>query len=732
MKSVGILEIGEALGISRRSACRKASHDNWRHTFVTGKGGLEKRFPISFLPEDIRLRLARSRATSVIVSTPAGMAGAEAGNTAAQSRAETSEKERIAAEANLAAFGEIPPARQEIAYARRDVLRAWEGFLAASAATNIKKGTARFCDLYNSGEIRIADHIKKHVDQVSWSSLCRWQAALKQDGLAGLAPDYRNPKKGTSQLTSSHKDFIIGMLKAHPNAKFSTLQMAMEARFADLPGASSIRRFTNRWKSENASLLLFTTSPDKWRNQRQFAIGDASEQVLRLNQVWEFDSTPADVMLADGRYTLIGVIDVYSRRLKLHVSKTSRSTAVAALIRRALLDWGVPETAKTDNGADYVSRHIVQVFEALQIEQILCPPFTPEAKPHIERAFKTFAHSFQELMPGYIGHSVAERKDIEARRSFASRIMGKDQMVEINMTAEELQAYCDRWCNAIYHQNKHRKLNGRTPAEVARAWQEAVRGIGNERALDILLAAAPGGGVRTVAKTGVSVDNITYISDMLPEVGTTVRVRIDTLDLGTIYIFDADTNAFLCVAQNPRRTGIDRAETAAKLRNTQKKLLKDAQKELNRIVKKQALDMVHEEILASREEKTAAIIDLPKPRKPYTTPALEEAGRAAEAMAELGRGNRQFDGMLTSVGSEILENNSRIMKREEKIVVLRSDSDIYDQIRTRIKKENRPLSRREYDWLTEYYTTNSGMMYMKLEGDLREKAGLAEANQNGM
>lgn len=726
MKTVSADEIAAALDITPRSARRRADREAWKSVKRRVQGGFEKLYVAQHLPEDVRLTLARHGAASVLLTgTPAALAGADAGTELYSATKEEAEKARIAAEAQLVAFAETAPEKQEIAYARRDVLKARDGYLAASGIGNVKQGTAQFCRLYNSGEIRIADHIRRHVEQVSWSTLARWQAALRDNGLPGLVPGYHNPKKGATGLTPEQQDHILAMFNEHPHVKFSGLLMSLEARFPVLPGMNAIRRFVNNWKEKNSGLLLYCTNPDAWRNKKQFALGDASEQVLRLNQEWQFDSTPADIMLADGRYCLVGVIDVFSRRFKLHVSKTSRSTAVAALIRRALLDWGVPETAKTDNGADYVSRHIVQVFEAMAIEQVLCPPFTPEAKPHIERAFKTFAHSFQELMPGYIGHSVADRKDIEARKSFASRIMEREQLVEINMTAEELQVYCDRWCRAIYHQNRHRSLNNRTPDEVARAWRETVRRVGNERALDILLAEAPSGGARTVTKTGVSVDNITYISADLPEVGTTVRVKIDTIDLGTIYLFDAESGAFLSVAQDPLRTGIDRAETAAKIRHTQKKLVQEGQRELRRIAKEQALDQIHEEILASRESKIANIIDLPRPSVPYTTPALDEAVLAAEAMADLSYSNRQFDAMLTRIEEEALESAARVMKREEKVVLLRSDADTYDQIRLQTKGKKRPLTQQEYEWLTEYYDTNSGRMYMNLEGDLRENVGVA-------
>jgi transposase InsO family protein len=467
-------------------------------------------------------------------------------------------------------------------------------------------------------------------------------------------------------------------------------------------------------------------------------VGDAAQQVDRLNQDWEFDSTPADVMLADGRHSLIGVIDVFSRRLKLLVSKTSRATAVAALIRAALLDWGVPETAKTDNGADYVSKHIVGVFSALQVEQILCPPFTPEAKPHIERAFKTFAHSFQELMPNYIGHSVAQRKDIESRRTFAERLGQADSIVEINMTADELQRYCDRWCEAIYHQNVHRRLDGRTPAAVARIWRGTERRIEDVRALDILLAEAPdNNGIRTIGKKGVRVGNNEYIAAELAGLeGKAVRVKLDPADLGTIYLFDED-GSFICVAQDPLRTGIDRAEVAARLHNLQKEKMSAAKKEAKKIARKQAVEQIHEEILQHRERQIANIVELPRPSIPYMTPALDEAARAAEAIQRNQRELDEIDELIAEAdaGPELAGVSLPAMEispkpAEPKVIpIFATMSDRYNWIKHR-ERSAPGLTRQEYDWLSEYYTSTGGRMYLQLEGDLRKRMGLREEAQS--
>ena len=44
------------------------------------------------------------------------------------------------------------------------------------------------------------------------------------------------------------------------------------------------------------------------------------------------------------------------------VVPTSRATAIAALLRRCILEWGVPEAVRTDEGENYTSRHVLGVL----------------------------------------------------------------------------------------------------------------------------------------------------------------------------------------------------------------------------------------------------------------------------------------------------------------------------------------------------------------------------------
>ncbi len=122
------------------------------------------------------------------------------------------------------------------------------------------------------------------------------------------------------------------------------------------------------------------------------SFGDFYAFVTGINQRWEYDGTPSDVMLSDNkRYAIIGVIEIYTRRVKFRVVERSTSQQVACVTRDCLLDWGVPETAVTDNGKEFTSRQMQRLFLDLGIACDILPPFRPDLKPAIERVFHTFS-----------------------------------------------------------------------------------------------------------------------------------------------------------------------------------------------------------------------------------------------------------------------------------------------------------------------------------------------------
>ena len=414
------------------------------------------------------------------------------------------------------------------------------------------------------------------------------------------------------------------------------------------PAVSTIKHWIARYRQDNARDLSAVTNPDRHRSHRKPAGGDAAAHIERLNQEWELDSTLADVICADGkRHAIVSCIDIWGRRARILVVPTSRATAIAALLRRCILEWGVPELVRTDEGADYTSEHVVGVIKALELVLETCPPYTPEAKPFVERFLGTLARDLFAFLPGFAGHDVAQAQALRSRKSFASRraeraqnrkrafgtTRGEDacKTFGVALTAEELQAHCDDWCRAIYERAPHAGLDGASPFDRARSWTGPVPKVCDVHALDALLAEPAGGGWRTVGKKGIRLDNVDYIAGPLGGLtGERVQVRHDPADLDRIHVYDKD-GSFVCLAEDPGRTGADRAAIAAAMKGDHSKRDRAARARARELAKRHQPARSMVDVLAHATRAADRVVALPRRGDAHETPALTEAARAAKA-----------------------------------------------------------------------------------------------------
>lgn len=484
---------------------------------------------------------------------------------------------------------------------------------------------------YNAGELEVADWVRSVVPTVSIPSFYRWKSTLKSFGVARLAGAYGRPKGHA--LAPELQQYAQSLIVSFPHISAVHLYTALRGRFPQhVPSRRTVERWLAAWRTQNAEVHTALANPDQWKNQYMSAFGSVADGVTRLNQRWEIDSSPADLMLVDGRHHLIAVIDVASRRGRLLVSRTSHAAAIAHVLRQCIHDWGVPEIVKTDNGTDYTSRHLQRVFASLGIEQQCSNKFSPWEKPHIERFFRSFSHDLLELLPGFVGHNVAEAAAIRSRAAFAERLYQKNDSIEIKMTSAELQTFCDRWLSSVYEQRPHNGLSGLSPFQWITQYRgEPVRRIESERALDVLLSPAPGGdGFRNVTKKGLSIDRYTYIAPELGNyIGQRVRVLHDPEEMGRVYVFDATGAQFIVCADCPELTGIDRREVAIKAKELQKARVQEQKRVLKAEARKARVHDVVDEILSAREAATQNVLAFPVRSESHTTPALDAAAHAA-------------------------------------------------------------------------------------------------------
>ena len=645
---VSAQDIADAMGISRNGIAKRARRSGWKSREVANPGGGRPKheYCVADLPEEARAEIAR-REVEAIASrhATADLARQARGLMASQ-----------AAEAQAAELASLTDAERAVVADRVTLLQLL-GRYVSSAGISAGRARSLFAHEYTEGGIDAA--LLARLGPVSARTMQRWQRLHRDGGVAALAPKYG--KRGRSYSRAIEEggeihDYVLGTLYQRGRlVTAKTLRDGALARYAAgalderVPSERTFERHLAWLRDERPAVWAHLVEPHKARGQVMPAVGSMSEDLTRPNERWELDSTLADVMVRDvdgqpRRYHLLCCVDVYTRRVAYLVSRASRSVAVAALLRRCVLDWGVPEAVKTDNGKDYVSTHVELVLEALDVRHLVCPPFAPWHKPHVERAIRSFQHSWLTLVPGFVGHDVADRKAVESRTQSTAAGEAPMMLGEVPLPPQELQEIADDWTRAYAHQ-EHSET-GVTPFELARG--QRVRRVQDPRALDVLLAKQVGGrrGVVTVQKKGIR-----HTPDVLrgtgrrywysaPELvaGDWVRSRrellafTDEADIGRLVIYTATApRQYVCTAVCPQLAGTSLSEAAAVATAAYKDKRTEVLREGKRAARRYAADqtLAHIRDAATGASRVAGAIG---PADEAVTPALDAAAEAARAL----------------------------------------------------------------------------------------------------
>ncbi len=614
---------------------RMADRESWTFRKRSGRGG-GREYAVDSLPLETRKALA-TRNTRV---------GYDSAEVVAKIRqeAEAAEQQRLQARQESALmFDRLQDWQKKSALAKLEIIKACQHYVTNHRLAK-HAGQNSFTHEYNLGRVDVAPWVRAEIREFHPQTLRDWIKTEYDLGLMGLVDCYGNRKDQSkietytinSGKTAPMVDILVALILQFPHIREKKANEALrgtllERGLLDAPRVSdkSVKRFMDKWKEKNRDQYEIACNPDNYKNRRQPAFGSRSEGITGPNQLWEIDATPADLLLTDGeRYKIIGVTDVGTARLKYYVTKTEKARDNAWAIRNCILDWGVPKdgTITTDEGSAYTGEHFPRVLRDLDVHQHVCHPFSGDEKPHIERSFRTFSHDLIELTPGYCGHSVADRKEIESRKSFAQRLMKRHEVIEIAVSAAELQQFIDRW-TANYHNTKHSRL-GKSPNQALSEWPHPIHRISDERALDILMVEALRRGNRlpTIGKKGIRVNGGFYIHTALgTHVGEKCRAFQDPADLGRIIVQIRNEHnvwEFLCIAEDPARTGISMAEVAAVTRALHNQHKKEIAR-LNRQAKKaiKGVDVVNA-VMTYREQENAAeqgnVTYFPRPAVEYS------------------------------------------------------------------------------------------------------------------
>ena len=635
----------------------------------------------------------------------------------ADTEQEREKKIKIKAQ-NMQQFLCLSEDKQSKAYARQQVIEAYIAFIQPYIdAKNTTQGLSAFIQAYNNKSILNDADAHSAVPKIAKSSLYNWKQLYQEEGLLGLVDKYKSAQQSKIDSQPRLAEFIHALVTAKPHflkqpkSVLESAHIKAEQYGWELPSIGSFKRWLNTYAKKHEVELAYITDPSKYTDKYRPLFQRMYPWLSGPNQVWEFDSTPTDVELnVNGklkRHSVVAAIDVFTRRVLLIVSPTSNSEAICLLLRKCLLEWGIPEensVMRTDNGSDYVSKRTTGIFNLLELEISKATAFSGWEKPFIERFFRTMSSTILEKAPGYIGHSVNDRQQIEAMKTFAERIgegkkKAQQERLEMAMTPEELQEALDKYLKYDYNHIEHDK-DGVTPFERYANSNYQKRNVGDPHILDLLLSFV---GTATVARGKVRANNLHYTAPELQEVEwqrKQVKVFVNPKNAGEATLYPIDNwdtyveavDIDLVGLEVPNAEFQESRKQATKLLRQKNKISKQLQDEFG-------IETLYAEDLAQKQAKMGGLVTFENTTD-HNNAAIQGLASAADKQQQ-GYSEKELDRMeqqrkvMTERKERQAEHESRLVRNDhEKAVMLTEESIV------------RKLTEKEQNWLETYRLNN--------------------------
>ncbi len=116
-----------------------------------------------------------------------------------------------------------------------------------------------------------------------------------------------------------------------------------------------------------------------------------------------------------------------------------------------------------------------------------------------------------------------------------------------------------------------------------------------------------------------------------------MKVHLDPADPARLFVFRAD-GAFLCMAEDPGRTGRDRAAVAVQAKAVAREADSTARSRARDLQRDHVPLRTMEDVLIAEAQEAGKVVALPRRGETCETPALLEAGKAARAAQAAGGG----------------------------------------------------------------------------------------------
>lgn len=326
-----------------------------------------------------------------------------------------------------------------------------------------------------------------------------------------------------------------------------------------LPSLSSVYRFLKRM---DAYEVMIRRKGKHAADQYFRAVGAGVVADAPLDQV-QIDHTVLDIHVITpvrnivARPTLTVALDVHSRiPIGIYVGFASPGyEAVMLCLRNAILPkgkllehfpqveaswpcYGVPRTLVLDNGMEFHSEHLKDVCSMLGMNIVYHPVKAPHYKGAVERFFRTVNTGLLSMLPGKTFSNSREKGDYDSVAKAA---------IPFKVFEEALY----KWIVDVYARRFHHGIED-IPVEV---WEKGIKDHPADLPVspqDLLVLLCE---VKrpTLTSRGIQIDNVKYNSSELNSYfrrigkATKVKVKVDPLDVGHVYVFEEMAQKFITV-----------------------------------------------------------------------------------------------------------------------------------------------------------------------------------------
>lgn len=402
-------EIAQAAGLTDRAIRKRADSEKWPYEVIkggSGRGGIQKVYSLSSLPEDIRLTVSIASCRD-LVKVP----GAD-----------------------------LPIDERQLytTLARADLLKAYfEYARRASRSGKLLEAKKHFVASYNLGPFGTFPEIFRLIGPTSFQSIERWSKEVENGNgdVLALADQRGRHRKGVHALTDQQLKILLNTALNPAQPTKSEIIRIARARMEN-EGAPCLL------KDRQLRNLLIEDEQRRyniWVGAREGEKAHNEKCIYHVQRDWNRVEV-GDILVADGhvlnfeildphtgrpkRMTLLGWFDGRSRMiLGWEIMPTENVACISAALRRALIALGkwplTGSTAYLDNGrafrakffndvTDFRYAQIVGLYERLGMQTIFAWPYHAESKP-IEAFFGIFAECEHKFLGSFTGTSIEKK-----------------------------------------------------------------------------------------------------------------------------------------------------------------------------------------------------------------------------------------------------------------------------------------------------------------------------------